>query len=190
MEPNHKLTDENIREICDHVEYCARRLTASLPHGVIEAEDLAQDYYLWLAQRPDKYNPAVTMFRMIDFLRTYTHYDRTRKKTPLHRITIPDKDDHPFNPLVNQPDTSSDALTVDIEREHAESIINHMLLDRQHRRILELIYCDGLNQKEAADSIGLSPSRVCQIHQEALPIAKEYYIRKVKTDEVPQTQGL
>jgi len=74
----------------------------------------------------------------------------------------------------NQPDPASEA----IRAEQAETLAKVVdSLPERDRLVLSLYYTDGLNMREIGQVLGISESRVCQIHGKALTYLRAHLSR-------------
>jgi len=78
------------------------------------------------------------------------------------------------------PDRTSPHPTYSLELTEIRTNLLAMLMPRE-RMVVELYYFQQVSMKEIGQMMGLSESRVCQIHKQALEV-----IRSKLVDEMPQ----
>ena len=85
-----------------------------------------------------------------------------------------DNDDNEIGPIEMYPDNSApDPLSELMRAEIKEVALRGLSDDEKH--VLVLYYFENLNLKEIGLTLGLSESRVCQIHQKTLNFLKEKF---------------
>lgn len=163
------ITYEDIQDIDEHVKMCALRAIKYATLSYLTADDLEQDYYTWLLLKKKRHNPSYTLHRMIDRIRTYTHFNRDLKKSSVTTVNheVPEIED-----------THADSLQQWQANHDAATVISRLKLPRRTRRIMKLAYIDGKNQTEIGAIVGLCGSRISQLLAEGRRAAKVYYINK------------
>lgn len=171
------INPDEIVDIERSVRLCAVRITRMVPMASLSPEDLEQDYYTWLLLHKKKHNPKYTFFRMVDYLRKYTHFNRKEKTTPINLINIDNDIENHMNPLMLQEDTSADMTQKWEEQSDTEDIIDQLDISSRNKRIMKLIFIDNLTQEEAANIIGVCNARISQLLKECKKEAKKYYLK-------------
>ena len=169
------ITEDEYREIQQHVSICAKRVAKNVKYEYIDSDDLEQDYYTWLLFKKKGHNPSYTIHRMIDIIRRYTHYNRITKSTRLKKVRIDSDDDHYKDLFANKPDTSTNEMDTQEENDHARAIIHRLQLPPRHKLLLKLLYVNDKSQHDAANIMGYSPARISQLHAQCRPILRRYF---------------
>lgn len=88
-----------------------------------------------------------------------------------------DNDDNEIGPIEMYPDTSAPDPLNELIRAEIKEVALRGLSDDE-KRVLVLYYYENLNLKEIGMALGLSESRVCQIHQKTLNFLKEKFTQR------------
>ncbi len=166
-----------------YIEKVARRLARRLPAHV-EIDDLVSAGVIGLMEAADRYDPkradrfeAFAEFRirgaMLDDLRARDTLSRDMRRLSNELRSATRKLE---SELGRTPDQSELASTLGLnvdelyrrqQKLSGSSVVGIDDLPEKMQQVLSLYYCENMNLKEIGQVLGVTESRVCQIHGEA-----------------------